>query len=132
MAAQLTKNHVDIGIVTTRIHDSLAFYRDLLGFTPVLVLPRSTGDIHLLAAGDALVKLWDSPDAAEGPRGEIGAATGFRYLTIWVDNQDEVVAAARSAGSQVIAEAHEVAPGAMAALVADPDGNVVELLEATS
>ena len=130
MAAQLTKNHVDIGIVTTRIDDALAFYRDLLGFAPVLVLPRETGDIHVLAAGDALVKLWDSPDVAEGPKGEIGAATGFRYLTIWVENQDELVTAARDAGVEVVAEAHEVAPGTIAVLLADPDGNVVEILAA--
>ena len=129
MAAQLTKTLVDIGLVTTRIDEALAFYRDLLGFSPVLVLPRDTGDIHVLAAGEALVKLWDSPDAPEGPRGDIGAATGYRYLTIWVENQDEIVHAAREAGCEVIADAHEVAPGTLAALIGDPDGNVVEVLQ---
>ena len=131
MAAQLSKAHVDVGIVTPRIEEALAFYRDLLGFVPVLVLPRPMGDIHVLAAGAALVKLVDVPGAPEGTKGEIDAAGGFRYLTIWVDNLDEVLADCRAAGVHVLAEPHEVAPGTLALLVHDPDGNVVEVLGET-
>lgn len=129
MAAQLAKARVDIGIVTGRIGASLAFYRDLLGFEPVLVVPRETGDIHVLMAGETLLKIWDVPVAAPGTPGAIGAVTGLRYLSIWVTNQDELLTDLEAAGVDVLGEPHEVAAGTVAALVADPDGNVVEVLQ---
>lgn len=129
MPASLAHAGVDIGIVTSDIDSALHFYRDLLGFRPLMVLPTEFGDLHLLIAGEILVKLADVPDANAGPKGEIPEATGVRYLTFWVSNLDELLAELEAAEVTVLREPFEVVPGAMAFLVHDPDGNVVEFLE---
>lgn len=129
MPATLTKPAFDLGIVTTDIEESLRFYRDLLGFVPLMVLPLDDGDLHLLIAGEMLIKLKDSSSAARGPKGEIADATGLRYVTFWVSGMNDLLDELRAAGVNVMREPFEVLPNTMAALVTDPDGNVVEFLE---
>ncbi len=132
MPADLTKPAFDLGVVTTDIEASLRFYRDLLGFVPLMVLPLDDGDLHLLIAGEMLIKLKDSPSAVASPKGEIADATGFRYVTFWVANMAELLDGLRAAGVTIMREPFEVLPNTMAVLVADPDGNVVEFLEQAS
>ncbi len=127
MPAELAKPTLDVGIVTTDIDASLHFYRDLLGFTPLMTLPTPDGDLHLLIAGEVMVKLMDVPGASAGPTGDIGAASGLRYLTFWVTNLHELLEELTAAGVQVVRPPFEVA-GTTAALVADPGGTVVEFL----
>jgi len=129
MPAELAKPAFDLGIVTDDIDASVGFYRDLLGFQPLSVLARETGDIHLLIAGEMLVKLVDAPTAAPGPKGAITDATGLRYVTFWVTNLSDLHTELTTAGVRVLREPFEVAPGTTAMLVFDPDGNVVEILE---
>ena len=127
MPAALAKPAFDLGIVTADIEASLRFYRDLLGFTPLMTLTTDTGELHLLIAGEMLVKLVDVPDAAAGPKGDIPEATGLRYVTFWVTNFTELVAELAAADVPTVRGPFEVA-GTTAILVADPDGNVVEFL----
>lgn len=127
MPAALAKPGLDLGIVTADIEASLHFYRDLLGFVPLMSLPVEEGELHLLIAGEVMVKLMDVPGAPAGPKGGIGDATGLRYLTFWVTNLDELLAELEEAGVAVVRRPFEVA-GTTAVLVADPDGNVVEFL----
>jgi len=129
MPAQLARSGADIGIVTADIDAALHFYRDLLGFVPLMVLPVASGDLHLLIAGEVLVKLADVPEAPPSPKGDIPDATGFRYLTFWVTNLQELLAELVAAGVPVVRPPFEVVAGTTALLVADPDGNVVEFLE---
>lgn len=127
MPAQLTKPGLDLGIVTADVEPLLHFYRDLLGFEPLMTLPVEDGELHLLIAGEFMVKLMHIPDAPAGPRGELGSATGLRYFTFWVANLDELLDELRAAGTTVAREPFKVA-GTTAAIVADPDGNLVEFL----
>ena len=94
--------------------------RDVLVRQPRMLL-------HLLIAGEVMVKLMDVPGAPAGPTGGIAAATGLRYLTFWVTNLHELLAELEDAGVEVLRKPFEVA-GTTAVLVADPDGNVVEFL----
>jgi glyoxylase I family protein len=129
MPAALAKPAFDLGIVTADIDASLHFYRDLLGFERLMVLPVESGDLHLLIAGEMLIKLADVADAPAGAKGPIPAATGLRYVTFWVTNLDDLLAELTVAGVEVLQPPFEVIPGTTALLVFDPDGNVVELLE---
>jgi len=129
MPADLAKTAADIGIVTADIDASLHFYRDLLGFVPLMVLPVESGDLHLLIAGEILVKLADVPGAPAGPKGDIPEATGLRYFTFWVTNLHQLLAELEADGVAVVRAPFEVLAGTTALLVADPDGNVVEFLE---
>jgi catechol 2,3-dioxygenase-like lactoylglutathione lyase family enzyme len=69
-----------------------------------------------------------APPAKPAPGGLAGA-TGYRYFTVTVSNLDEVVAAAQAAGARVPIKRTKVRDGVEIAMLEDPDGNWVELLE---
>jgi predicted enzyme related to lactoylglutathione lyase len=133
MGVQLTKDSFDLGIVTTDIERSLAFYRDFLGLPFQRSMPMSkTTTLHFLAAGTGAIKLWEvaSPPAANQQGWPLEGAPGYRYITLSVSNLDEVAGAAEGAGVKVIVPPTELMPGVKIAMLADPDGNAVELLQA--
>ncbi len=132
MPAALTKPAFDLGIVTADIEASLRFYRDLLGLVPLMTFPTAGGDLHLLIAGEMMIKLLDSPGSPAGPKGDIPEATGFRYLTFWISNLEELLGELTDAGVEVLRPPFDVAPGTTGLLVLDPDGNVVEFLQTAS
>ena len=131
MAAVLTKNAIDLGIVTTRGDAMLAFYRDLLGFKyrREMPLPGGAGVMHQLSCGDSLIKLLvlsQVPQTAP-PGGYLGAS-GYRYWTITVANISELMASCVVAGIKVVTPERELMPGVRIAIVEDPDGNWLEFL----
>jgi catechol 2,3-dioxygenase-like lactoylglutathione lyase family enzyme len=128
----LTSAGVDVGIVVSDGPKSVAFYRDVLGlsYAGENAMPVGGGTMYRLMAGESMIKLVQPepvPDAAT-PRGAIDAARGFRYITFSVDDIDAGVARCRDAGAPVLTES-TVMPGVRIALIEDPDGNIVELLE---
>ncbi len=131
MAMTLTKQAIDLGIVTTNGAAMLAFYRDLLGLKlqGEMPMPGGVGVMHRLLCGDSLIKLVVLPavPASAAPGGIQGAA-GYRYWTITISNLAEMVAACSAAGAKVVMAEREIRPGVRIAIVADPDGNWVEFL----
>ena len=131
MAMTLTKQAIDLGIVTTNGAAMLAFYRDLLGLKlqGEMPMPGGVGVMHRLLCGDSLIKLVVLPavPASAAPGGIQGAA-GYRYWTITISNLGEMVAACSAAGAKVVMAEREIRPGVCIAIVADPDGNWVEFL----
>jgi len=132
---ELAKDAADFGILITDAAASLAFYRDLLGleYTGEIALPADWhGAMHLLRCGASLVKLVrldDIPDARPIEPERLEAATGLRYWTIPVLNHDEVVAECERAGVLIVKPTvHVPENGARFTLLADPDGNIVEIL----
>ena len=135
MALELTKDSIDLGIVTGRPDEMVAFYRDVLGFddrgtSPLPGGPRSGGTMYRLMCGTSLIKIVapHNPPGLVAAPGGIGAATGYRYWTISVSNLHEAVAACQAAGTPVAVAPTEIRPGVTIAIVEDPDGNWVELL----
>ncbi len=132
MPLELSKGAVDIGIVIRDSDTSLAFYRDLLGmrFDATIPMPVGKGVMHRLWCGDSLVKLvrFDDVPEASNPGGGLGAATGFRYLTIHASNLSEMMAECEAAGVKILTPVREVRPGVTIGMVEDPDGNVVEFV----
>jgi catechol 2,3-dioxygenase-like lactoylglutathione lyase family enzyme len=134
MAVKLTKDSFDLGIVVADIQASLAFYRDFLGLPFERATPFSkTTTLHFLKAGTGSIKLWEvaEPPAPVAKGWPLDAAPGFRYITLSVSNLDEVVGAAADAGVEVRVPVTEIMPGVKIAILADPDGNSVELLQAS-
>jgi len=132
MTAQLSKDSIDIGIVTTNAPECLAFYRDVLGFEDAGESPVPGGTIHQLLCGTSSVKLMTLnklPRATAAPGGMRGS-TGYRYFTISVTNLEEVLAACAAVGRSVVVPPTELGSGSTIAIVEDPDGNWVELLRA--
>jgi len=132
MGVDVKKDSVDLGIVTTNGPAMLAFYRDVLGLEHVADTPVPFGGtMHRLMCGTSLIKVVvpdKDPGNAPAPGGLTGG-TGYRYWTISVANLDEVVTAATAAGHPVPVGRTNVREGVDIAMIEDPDGNWVELLE---
>ena len=131
MGIQLTKQAIDLGVITTNGEAMLGFYRDLLGLKLVreMPMPGGKGQMVQLACGDSLVKVVVLP-AVPSPAapGGIQGAAGFRYFTMSVANLGELMAACADAGRKVVVPEREIRPGVRIGIVEDPDGNWVEFL----
>jgi glyoxylase I family protein len=137
MALELDPNKtaVDLGISIRNSEATLAFYCGLLGLEHVLDMPMpggvaGAGIMHRVQAGATTLKFvkLDNTPALNVPGGP-GAATGIRYLTIWVRNLHESVEGCRAGGHTVTLEPTVVRAGVTIAMIEDPDGNWVELLQ---
>ena len=132
MTAELTKDSIDLGIVTRNPQAALAFYRDTLGFEHEGEMQMAGGgSMQRLLCGTSLIKIvtpgnLEDVDAAPGG---IGGATGYRYWTISVSNLDALAAKCADAGYKVPVQPREIRAGVKIAMVEDPDGNWVEFLE---
>jgi glyoxylase I family protein len=108
---------------------SLAFYTQHLGFDqaqqlgPVAIVSR--GDLHLLLSGPGASGSRPLPD---GRRQDPG---GWNRIVLYVPDLDSTIRALTSAGTRFLNEV-EVGPGGKQILLADPDGNSIELHEAPS
>lgn len=134
MGVELSRTAVDLGVVIRDSKRSLAFYRDLLGFTHEgdMQMPvGGGGTMHRLRCGDSLIKLvkFDAVPEDSAPGGGIEAATGYRYLTLHVTNLEDLVGSCRDAGVKVSVPPTEIRAGVRIAMVRDPDGNLVEFVQ---
>jgi catechol 2,3-dioxygenase-like lactoylglutathione lyase family enzyme len=145
-----SKTAFDLGLVVVDGETSIAFYRDMLGFTYDSGVPIYDGAMyHKLASGSSTLKIIapaTAPEICSAPgRGQSGLelddavraimrGAGFRSLTINVSNIEEIADRCVKAGCAMIVPLQELsyAPGSFMAMVEDPDGNWVELLQKTA
>jgi catechol 2,3-dioxygenase-like lactoylglutathione lyase family enzyme len=131
MGVELSKNAIDLGIVTKNGEAMVEFYRDVLGFVeePSTPFPMG-GKMYRLWCGESLIKIV-APDPApeQGPvPGAIANATGYRYWTMRVSNLNDIMAQCEAAGAKVVVPVSEIRPGITIGMVEDPDGNWVEFV----
>jgi lactoylglutathione lyase len=143
---------IDLGCVVGDLDASVRFYtegvgfRELSGFEVPATLATDAGltdakplSIRVLALGDddsaTKLKLMQVADTTPrtGDTDFIHSHTGFRYLTIFVDDTDAALARLERLGVKPIAKSPVALPGSLAAgmhltCVRDPDGNLVELI----
>jgi catechol 2,3-dioxygenase-like lactoylglutathione lyase family enzyme len=131
MSVNLTKDSIDLGIVTNDAAGAVGFYRDLLGFEDLGETPMPGGAMHRLQCGTSTIKIVTPRKAppATAPGGGIQGATGYRYWTISVANLADIVAKCEAAGTKIAVPITELRPGVTIAIVEDPDGNWVEFLD---
>jgi catechol 2,3-dioxygenase-like lactoylglutathione lyase family enzyme len=131
MGIQLTKQSIDLGIVTSNGPAMLAFYRDVLGLKYLREMAMPGGGLmHQLACGETVIKLvCVEKTPAVAPPGGIQGASGYRYWTISVSNITELVETCAAKGFKVAVKERELRPGVRIAIVEDPDGNWVEFLK---
>ena len=124
-------NHVQhLAVNTKNIEESVAFYRDILGFTETS--RADMGDsilVYMHVCGDTYMELFDlkgnvvDEDAAENRR-------GLRHIAFDVDNLYEWNDFLKEKNIPFILDVVEMPIiGKRAILVLDPNGTVVELCE---
>ena len=132
MPLAITKDSIDIGIITKDAAPLLTFYRDTLGLVPdgEMDMPGG-GKMTRLRCGTTVVKIvvHGQAPAAEAAPGGIRTATGYRYWTISVANIDGATQECVDAGYTVAVPVSEIRPGVRISMIEDPDGNWVELLQ---
>ncbi len=132
MALAITKDSIDLGIVTKDADKALAFYRDTLGLAEdgAMDMPGG-GKMVRLACGTTTLKIVVNAKEpkATSPEGGIGGSTGYRYFTISVSNLKEATDECAAAGYKIAVPAREIRDGVMISIIEDPDGNWVELLQ---
>jgi catechol 2,3-dioxygenase-like lactoylglutathione lyase family enzyme len=120
-----------VGIVPHDLGASIAFYRDVLGLTYTGTRPGlEQRTLHLFSLGTATLKLLGT--APTQPRGEAGPyaeTEGIRWLTLDVADLDPLLERCRAAGARFQLEPMEIRAGLRVAIVDDPDGNAIELVE---
>jgi catechol 2,3-dioxygenase-like lactoylglutathione lyase family enzyme len=125
---------VDVGIVCSDFDKSLEFYYDKLGFEIVLDI-EIPGDLATtvglapsgfrqvrLQAGSTLLKLMQIEAAP--PTGSDEFKAGVRWLTYFVADINETVAALKAKGVTFISE-----PQGTVVAAKDPDGLLVEIVQ---
>jgi glyoxylase I family protein len=125
-------HNLQVGLVPRDLQRSLRFYQDVVGLELDERIDFGDGRaLHMFKVGDAVLKLWESPDVpAEAPsEPEWQEMTGIRWVSFDVHELDAAVARCLAAGEAVPMPATEVRPGLRVANLADPDGNRVELVE---
>jgi catechol 2,3-dioxygenase-like lactoylglutathione lyase family enzyme len=125
---------MQIGIVPSDLGRSLEFYRVVLGLVPKGTIPVADGRVlHLFEADGATLKLIELAPGDREPvaaaRGSFVAATGLRWLTLDVDDLDLVAGRVERSGARWQLPVVEYRPGLRVAIVEDPDGNAIELVE---
>lgn len=130
MALQLTKDSIDLGIITRDAGPMVAFYRDLVGLEDdgTVELPK-IGTMHRLCCGSSIIKITQAEPKTDAAPGGLMGSTGIRYWTISVADVDAVAQACEAAGVKPIVAPTEIRPGVRIAMFADPDGNWVEFLQ---
>jgi lactoylglutathione lyase len=150
--AAFPRTTIDLGMVVSDLDTSVRFYtegigfRELKGFGVSADLAAAAGltdskplSIRVLVLGDGpeATKLKLMQVAGTSPRtGDtdfIHSHTGFRYLTIMVNDTTAALERLAKLGVKPLAKSpvtlpESLAPGMTLTCVRDPDGNIVELL----
>ncbi|PCH61901.1 MAG: extradiol dioxygenase [SAR86 cluster bacterium] len=132
MTIDIQKSAIDIGIITKNPEAMLKFYHEILGLELETVIDMPGGGVmNRLKVGDSVIKIIDTQPqpSAEAAPGGIRGATGYRYWTITVGNLAQCIAKLDEHDYKIIVASKVVRPGVTIAIVADPDGNWLELLE---
>ncbi len=150
--ASFPRTTIDLGTVVSDLDKSVRFYtegigfRELAGFHVPADLAAAAGLTDSKPLSVRVLALGDGPDATKlklmqiagtQPRGGdnefIHSHTGFRYLTIMVDDTHAALARLAKLGVKPLAKSpvalpDSLAPGMHLTCVKDPDGNLVELI----
>lgn len=124
---------IDVGILVGDLEQSLRFYRDALGLSVVAEVRTSligTGRMVQIQHGASLLKLVELAARPPAQRNAaLAAARGYRYITLLVDDIAAILAQVERASASIVLPRTQLDNGTEIAMIEDPDGNVVELVQ---
>ncbi len=131
MGVELSKPLLDAGIVTKDEQSARQFYGEVLGL-PLegeVDIPQY-GTVIRYSVGDSVLRVFvpEQLPASEGSRDGFASQSGIRYLTLYVNNLEQVVDAVSAAGYPVPVPPRDLRPGVRVAQVEDAEGNAIELM----
>jgi catechol 2,3-dioxygenase-like lactoylglutathione lyase family enzyme len=127
--AEPAKDSLDVVILVSDIKASLNFYQNMLGLKFIEEMPARLGTLYRLRFGSSDFKLiYPSVMPPKGPIG-VEKQLGFRYVTFAIKNLSGLCTELRNQGIEFTVPENEIRPGVRIAMVKDPDGNIVELVE---
>ena len=121
-----------VGMTSSNLDRTVAFYCDLLGLKLVLRKPQASGELAFLDAGGGMLEIFAPATAVTGARDVPAEEAGMRHLTFAVSDVDEAIATLEAAGVSIAErprDAHNREMVRRVAFIRDPDGLLVELVE---
>jgi catechol 2,3-dioxygenase-like lactoylglutathione lyase family enzyme len=105
------------------------FFARVFGVEELEPVPGPTRTVYRLQLANTVLKVMVPTDAPIRPDvvDPFYAVGGLRYLTIWVDDIDAVVARAVANGAVVTMAPVQARPTVRSAVFTDPDGNSIEV-----
>jgi len=118
-----------VNVYTRDLPSALAFYGGLLGFTETFRAPSAEEPDHVELRLDGVTLALSTAEAAERVHG-LPASPGSHgfQLVVWTDDIDTAYDALVAAGAPGLTPPHDTGNDNRNAVVADPDGNLVELV----
>ncbi len=129
---KLKNGALDLGIVTNNIGSMIAFYTETLGFKKIGEVPfPGLGVVNKLDCGKSQIKILalENPPAHENITGDFSTSSGFRYCSLNLDNLKEVIDSCISSNIKVVNGPMEIRSKVWVAIIQDPDGNLIELMQ---
>jgi lactoylglutathione lyase len=121
------------GLTNLYCHDveaALHFYAGLLGFTETFRVPKTGVPEHVeVALADGFKLGLSSVEAARRVH-DVSASPGSpaMAITVWTDDTDRAFSRLVEAGVPAVQPPHDTVNNNRAALLRDPDGNLVEIV----
>jgi lactoylglutathione lyase len=118
-----------VNLYTHDIEAGLRFYRDLLGFEETFRTPTEGTPEHVELTLNGFGLGLGTVEAARRVHG-VDASPGrpAMVLVFWTEDIDRAFEHLTSAGTPVLQPPHDAGNGNRNALLADPDGNLVEIV----
>jgi lactoylglutathione lyase len=118
-----------VNLYTADIAAGLTFYRDLFGFVETFRTPREGVPTHVELKLDGFMLGLGTVEAAKEVHGvEASPGSPAMVIVIWSDDVDTSYEKLAAAGVPTVQPPHD-AGNNRSALVRDPDGNLVEIVE---
>tara|TARA_R110000782_G_scaffold184875_1_gene275188 strand:- start:136 stop:561 length:426 start_codon:yes stop_codon:yes gene_type:complete len=137
---RISKSAADVGVIVKDIEGQRRFYGDILGLPYMGDLPVPNGNLYVFRCGETLLKLYHMNPPPTVGSVPFGGQSGFAYITLSISDLEaaferlEEKGVTKLAPPGIFEAERDLAPPigrirARYALIADADGNMVELFE---
>lgn len=118
-----------VNLYTHDVEAGLRFYRDLIGFVETFRTPPDGAPAHVELQLNGFTLGLSTVEAARLVHGvEAAPGSPAMVLVVWTDDLDQAYTKLLAAGVPAVQAPHDSGNNNRAALLRDPDGNLVEIV----